>query len=183
MSKRLAASVRSEAFLRDAMRAWGPSVYSLALVQTGSRADAEDVYQDVFLRLATSEARFNDSEHLKAWLLRVAVNRCRDLARTSWFRRVTPFEDAPEKECAHLQTAPSAAEEATRAFETQELRRAVARLKPKLREVVYLHYAEELDCNEIAQLLETRPSTVRTRLQRARDQLRTTLGGTNHDEL
>ena len=182
-------SVRDAAFLLDALREWGPSVYNLAMLQTGSRHDADDVYQDVFLRLATSTTRFNGPEHLKAWLLRVTLNRCRDLRRATWFRRVDSLEEHPDAEnqgfaapTCGMQAHESAEDEALRAVEVASLRRAVAQLKPKLREVVYLHYAESLDCNAIAQLVGARPSTVRTRLQRARDQLRVLLGGSEYVE-
>jgi RNA polymerase sigma factor (sigma-70 family) len=68
--------------LQDAMLLYGDAAYRLALSQTGSPADAEDMYQDVFLRLLRCEKRLADSEHLKAWFLRVAINRCRDLHRS-----------------------------------------------------------------------------------------------------
>ena len=68
------ANPHPEAFLKQAMADWGDAVYRLALGQTRSRADAEDVYQDVFLRLLDSDTAFESPEHLKAWLLRVTVN-------------------------------------------------------------------------------------------------------------
>ena len=72
---------RSEQFMVHAMDTWGSSVYLVALGQTRSASDAQDVSQDVFLRLLTSDVPFNDEEHEKAWLLRVTVNRCRDGTR------------------------------------------------------------------------------------------------------
>ena len=93
------ANPHPEAFLKQAMADWGDAVYRLALGQTRSRADAEDVYQDVFLRLLDSGTAFESPEHLKAWLLRVTVNRCRDLARSGWQRRTVALDpewDAPD---------------------------------------------------------------------------------------
>ena len=93
------ANPHPEAFLKQAMADWGDAVYRLALGQTRSRADAEDVYQDVFLRLLDSGTAFESPEHLKAWLLRVTVNRCRDLARSGWKRRTVALDpewDAPD---------------------------------------------------------------------------------------
>ncbi len=69
------------------MRTWGSTVYRLALNQTQSPHDAEDICQDVFLRLLKDATAFKDDEHLKAWLLCVAINRCRDLHRSAWKRR------------------------------------------------------------------------------------------------
>lgn len=70
-----------EIFLRNAMETHGDAVYRLALCRLQNTADAEDVYQDVFLRLLGQPAESWDGEHLKAWLLRTALNRCADLHR------------------------------------------------------------------------------------------------------
>lgn len=75
---------RSEGFMRRAMAAHGNSVYLVALEQTRSDADAQDVAQDVFCRLLTDDTVFANDEHLRAWLLRVTVNRCRELWRAPW---------------------------------------------------------------------------------------------------
>lgn len=83
---------RDDVFLRAAMRDHGASVLRLALAQTGSRADAEDVYQDVFVALACSDTEFADADHLRAWLLRATLNRCRDLARSWWHRHAQSFD-------------------------------------------------------------------------------------------
>ena len=83
--------LRSDAFLLEAMDAWGDVVYRVALAQTGSPSDADDVFQDVFMRLLENDTAFESDEHLKAWLLRVTVNRCRDLARLTWNRRTEGF--------------------------------------------------------------------------------------------
>ena len=71
----------SDHFLRNAMEAHGDTVYRLALCRTQNAADAEDVYQDVFLSLLSQEDRDWDGEHLKAWLIRATLNRCADLHR------------------------------------------------------------------------------------------------------
>ena len=65
--------LRSDAFLQQAMDTCGDAVYRLALCRLNSRADAEDVYQEVFLRLLRDDTDFRDTEHLKAWLLRVTI--------------------------------------------------------------------------------------------------------------
>ena len=88
--------LRSEAFLAAAMEDCGDAVYRLALCRLGSRADAEDVYQEVFLRLLRDTTDFSGAEHLKAWLLRVAMQRCTDLRRSAWFQRTAPLEAAPD---------------------------------------------------------------------------------------
>ena len=69
---------------------------SLSLCRLNSRADAEDVYQEVFLRLLRDDTDFRDTEHLKAWLLRVTLSRCADLRRSAWFKRTAPMEAAAD---------------------------------------------------------------------------------------
>ena len=89
--------LREDAFLEDAMERYGDAVYRLALCRLGSRADAEDVYQDVFLRLLRDTTAFRDGEHLKAWLLRVTLHCCVDLRRSAWWKRTAPLEAAAER--------------------------------------------------------------------------------------
>ena len=139
------ANPHPEAFLKQAMADWGDAVYRLALGQTRSRADAEDVYQDVFLRLLDSGTAFESPEHLKAWLLRVTVNRCRDLARSGWKRRTVALD--PEWD-------------------------AVGQLPEQQRTAVHLHYVEGYSTEEIASALDCRPATARTWLFRARARIR-----------
>ena len=159
----------SEILLRNAMEAHGPAVYRLALCRTQSVQDAEDVYQEVFLRLLHQDAAAWDEEHLKAWLLRCTVNRCYDLHRFRLRRPVLALEDLPE-------TAVEADSGAA------ELWEAVARLPEKLRVPVHLYYAEGYSTEEIAGLLDIPAATVRTRLRRARERLRDLLGGDDYEE-
>lgn len=161
--------VRSDAEISSAMGAWGPTVYRFALVTTGSRADADDVYQDVFLRFAMDATVYESPSHLRAWLLRVAANRCRDMRRAPWHRRWAG-PDALEHLVAENDPDPAAT------LEYRDLWRAVERLAPKEREAIHLVYGEGFSCNEAADILKTRPSTLRTRLQRARNHLKALLG-------
>lgn len=77
------------------MDAFGPTVLRIAVAHTGSRHDAEDVAQDVFARLMTSAPRLTGSEHLKAWLIRTTINRCRDVARKRAREQADPIHDLP----------------------------------------------------------------------------------------
>ena len=85
-----------EQFLRRAMEHHGPAVYRLALCRMQSVPDAEDVYQDVFLRLLGQDAADWDGERLRAWLLRTALNRCADLYRFRLRRPALPLESVLE---------------------------------------------------------------------------------------
>ncbi|HIW75480.1 MAG TPA: RNA polymerase sigma factor [Candidatus Gordonibacter avicola] len=155
---------RSPAFMERAMDGHGALVYRLALSQTCSPQDAEDVAQDVFLRLLNDTTPFQDDEHLKAWLIRVTVNRCRELHRSVWKRRV----DATDT------TAPALANLAAPMQQLMEsdVWEAVQRLPHQMRLVVHLHYFEGYPVADISRLTHCNPITVRTRLHRARTKLR-----------
>ena len=131
--------------------------------------DAEDVYQDVFLRLLGQDAEDWDTEHLRSWLLRCTVNGCNDLYRFRLRRPVLALAEVPE-------TAQPLAEGAA------ELWEMVAALPEKLRIPIHLHYAEGYSTEEIAGLLDIPAATVRTRLHRGRKQLHNLLGGDEHAE-
>ena len=154
----------TEQELRDAMDAHGDTVYRLALCRLQDTADAEDVYQDVFLRLLGQEAGGWDGEHLKAWLIRTALNRCADLGRLRQRRGTLSLDEVPE-------LAQPADEQAA------ELWDAVARLPEKLRTAVHLFYGEGYESGEIGALLGVPAATVRSRLRRARAELKNMLGG------
>lgn len=167
--------LRSDAFLRKAMETWGGSVYRLALVHTGSRADAEDVYQDVFIRLAQDTTRFHNAEHLKAWLLRVTTNRCHDLARSAKRRPTVGLDELSAEPIQPPDRAPHE--------HTTDLWEAVETLPESMRPLIHLFYYEGYSGEEIAHLLNLNPSTVRTRLQRARAHLKAALvGGATDDQ-
>ena len=137
-------------------------VYRIALHYFGNSQDAEDAVQEVFLRLYTAEKSFESPEHLRRWLIRVAVNQSRKLIRSPWFRRRAPLE-------AWSGTAELPAPEESRLF------LAVMALPEKYRVPLYLYYYEDYPVREVAALCGLKESTVQTRLQRAREKLKQTL--------
>ncbi len=141
--------------LEQVMNTYGKTVYRLTYSQTRSVADAEDIYQEVFLRYFQKRPRFESEEHRKAWLLRVTLNRTRSLFSSAWFRKTVPLE-----ECAAF-TQP----------EEEQLDEALRLLPQKDRTLLHLFYYEQLSTKEIAALLKRRESTVRTQLTRARRKL------------
>ncbi|MBQ2953964.1 MAG: sigma-70 family RNA polymerase sigma factor [Clostridia bacterium] len=120
--------------------------------------DADDVFQDVFLRYAERAPAFRDDNHRRAWLLRVTINRCRSLQRSAWFRRIVPLEHAGSV------SSPPPADPA--------LSQALDSLPAKYRTVVHLSCYEHMDAQEIAELLGVKAVSVRSQLSRARAMLR-----------
>ena len=140
-------------------RQYKDSVYRLALSFTGSVQDAEDVTQTVFLKLLEKKPALEAGRE-RTWLFQVAANECRSLWRRLSRRRTEPLEAA----------LTVAAPEADRA-----VLEAVGRLKPGDRAVLYLFYYEGYTTGEIGALLGISQSAVTTRLQRARQKLKTIL--------
>ncbi len=144
-------------------------VYRTALHALGGPQDADDAAQEVFLRLFNYRGTFESEEHLRRWLLRVAVNYCRDVLKSPWRRRRVSWEEVPE----------------VPVFDRPEqaaLYREVMALPAKYRTVLDLFYYEELSAREIGELLGVETSTVTTRLARARQRLRERLGEDWQDE-
>ena len=137
-------------------RASAPAIYRLAYARTGSRADAEDIMQEVFVRLLRAGPDFADRAHARAWLLRVAANCANDWFRAPWRRREGPLSDA----------IPAPEREEHGAVE------AVLALPAQYRTAVHLYYYEGLRVAEIAQITGKSESAVKSRLFRARALLR-----------
>ena len=136
-------------------------VYRIALNYFRVPADAEDAAQTVMLRLWQSDGDFADDDHLRYWLVRVTLNVCRDVSRSFWRRRTVSLESCREPaldDSAH-----------------QRLYREVMALPAKYRLPLYLYYYEGYSVAEVGELLGLKPSTVQTRLARAREKLRGSL--------
>ncbi len=147
-----------EAFARAA-RTCGDTVYRVAYHALNNSHDAEDVMQTVLLKLYEYKKEFESEEHMKHWILRVAVNESRKLLRSFWRRTSVPLEEWRET------AAPEDTEQA-------EVLQAVMALEPKYRLAVYLYYYEGLSVAETAAAMKAKVSTVQTWLLRARERLR-----------
>lgn len=136
-------------------------VYRVALNWFRSPADAEDAAQTTMLKLWQTDTEFADDEHLRRWLVRVALNVCKDMTRSPWRRHTVPLEELPE---------PAFSDEERRA-----VYREVMALPGKYRVPLYLYYYEGYSVSEIGELLRLNASTVQTRLARARGKLKLSL--------
>lgn len=154
-------SQRTGEFVHDCISRYKDTVYRLAYARTGSKSDADDIFQDVFMKLFTSAPAFESEEHLKAWLIRCTVHTSVNLLKSAW-RRYTCAKDESESavsKCASNETHES-------------LHRALKRLPEKYRVAIYLHYYEGYSTEEIAVFMNIKPGTVRSLLSRGRDRLK-----------
>ena len=144
--------------IRKLINAYGDTVYKIAFSYCKNRADAEDVYQEVFIKYFQHTELFESNTHEKAWLIRVTINCSKSFLRSSWYKRIIPFEDNQEG-FVYIE-------------ENNDLLNAVLELPVKYREVIHLYYYEGYSTKEIASALTRRETTIRTQLQRGRDILR-----------
>lgn len=141
--------------MQEMIASYGPTVYRLAMAYLRHREDAEDTYQDVFLKLIRHQPQFETPAHQKAWMIRVTMNCCKDRLKKA-SRRDLPLEEA-------------SAEEPT---DYSALYEALGKLAEQDRVLVHLYYYEGYTSEEIGTLLAMNSSTVRSRLKRARARLK-----------
>ncbi len=139
--------------------AFQPAVFRVAYSYVKNCADAEDITQEVFLKLYCSKENFADDKSVKAWLIRVTSNTAKNYLRSVWVKRKTPLtEDIPLKDEKDYQ-----------------LLEALNRLNKNYRVSIYLHYYEGYSVAEISSILGISESNVKARLKRGRDKLRSIL--------
>ena len=138
-------------------------ILRLSYTYLKSTHDAEDICQTVFLKYLTAGHKFSDREHEKAWIIRTAVNACKDVLKSGWRTRTCNMEACAEVAAPEMQDG--------------SLMTAVQSLPDKYRIPLYLHYYEGYKTHEIAEMLGECPATINTRIDRARGKLRTILGG------
>ena len=150
----------------EVIRKYFDMVYKLALSQTKNQTFAEDVTQDVFVKLLRSGKRFEGDEHLRYWLVRVTINECKSLFRKPW-RRVEDIE-------AYAETLQAPSEQ------HRDLLVRVMRLPEKYRVPMVLHYYIGLSTDEVARAIKVPAATVRTRLARGRAKLKSLIEEEDH---
>ncbi len=146
---------------REVCEKYFDSIYRLVLCRTKNRDIADDVTQDVFYKYITADKAFESDEHIKAWLIRVAINCTNSYFTSSWFKKTEPLDE-------------------NMVFETKEksdVYYAVAELPIKYRTVIHLFYYEDLSVLQIANTLGLKEATVKTQLKRGRDMLHDKLKG------
>ena len=156
------------AYFEEIYEKYATDVLRVSYFYLGDRQKAEDVCQDVFVRLITNAPVLQDGRE-KAWLLKVALNRCRDLWRGAWVKRVILGSPAFE-----LIPAP---DEIDKLADQQEIMGAIHQLPASFREVILLHYYQGYGITEIAEMMDLPEGTISSRLSRGRNKLESILKG------
>lgn len=156
--------MRSEAEVKHAIEQYADMIQRICFYHLKNQADTEDVFQNVFLKYMLNSQDFQNPEHEKAWLLRVAINECKDYLKSFFRRNMVPLQAVAELE-AELPD------------DHREVLEAVLSLPKQYKDVIYLHYYEGYTASEIGAILGKKENTVYSLLSRGRGILKKELGG------
>lgn len=164
--------INQEQWLSELIDEYGDRLTKLAYSYLRDWGKAQEIVQDVFLTCYQQYDTYEEIQSYKAWIYRITINRCKDVLKSSWARRVVVnnslFQFLRSKE-------PSPESATLQKDEDVQLAQKVMELSVKYREIIHLHYYEELSVQEISQLLKINQNTVKTRLKRGRGLLESTM--------
>ncbi len=152
----------AELSYEDAVRRYADTVTSVCVMRLQNMADAEDCFQNVFVKLYYNSPEFDTEEHLKAWLIKVSINECVSYMRK--MRRIIPIDKIHN-------------EKITFDNDSVDMSWALMKTPLKYREVLYLYYCEEYKVKEISEILNKKENTIKSLLKRGREILKTVYGG------
>ena len=155
--------------VQELVEMYKDNIYAAAFNICKSAADAEDVVQDTFLQYYMTKKEFDDEKHIRYWLLRVAINKAKNIQ--SSFRRKNEMSLEDYVETLTFETP-----------ESRELFEEVLKLPEKCRVVIHLFYYEDYSVKEIAKILRATESSVKVRLSRGRAKLKDALKEEWEDE-
>lgn len=145
--------------IHEIVQTYSDTLIRITVHQTKNMSEAEDIVQEVYMTLMRQKKPFDSEEHLKAWLIKVTFNKCKDYFKSSRVRKTIPITE----EMTFI------------AKEEQIFLPEIPQLDEKERAIVYLHYYEGYTTAEIANLLEMKVNTVGSKLRRVRMKLKTIL--------
>ena len=120
-------------------------IYRLALSYTKNRSDAEDITQEVFIKVYKNYSFFKDEEHLKKWCIKVTINKCKNLFFSSWKKKISYITSKEENNCYSSDNT-----------SLDNLLEAIFKLRKKYRLVIFLYYYQGFKIKEIANILHIR---------------------------
>ena len=147
--------------VKEIIEKYSDMVYRIALTRTGTIENAEDIFQEVFIKFSEKKPEFNSEEHEKAWFIRVTINLTKNMNKSAWNKRVITLDEniTFEKE------------------EENNVFSIVSELPQNYKTVIYLLYYEGYKVKEIAKIMDKREGTIKTWLYRAREILKQKLEG------
>ncbi len=148
-------------YIEKVISKYSDMVYRIALTRCSTIENAEDVFQEVFMKFSEKKPKFENSEHEKAWFIRVTINLSKNVRNSNWNKKVVSLDE-------------------NMVFNNKEendIFSLVSELPKNYKTVIYLSYYEGYKVNEIAKILKMNENTVKTWLFRAREMLKDKLEG------
>ena len=159
----MAEKLYAQLTFEQAVCKYADTVTGICVMRLQNMADAEDCFQNVFLKLYNKSPEFESDDHLKAWLIRISINECISYMRKN--RRQVAVDTL------YLN------EKTLDDSDSRDISWALAKTPLKYRDVLYLHYCEQYKVKEIAEILKIKENTVKSLLKRGREILRSIYGG------
>jgi len=153
--------------MRNTIDEHSDMVYRLCLVYLRNRFDAEDSYQEVFIKIIEKAPIFINENHKKAWIIRVTSNHCKNIIRSKKIKYEVTLD---ENQVSYIDKK-----------DDNELMQYILKLPLNYRNVLYLYYYEDYSTKEISSLLKVKDATIRTWLKRARENLKDMMGGVYYE--
>jgi len=157
-----------ESLLDEMMSLYGQDILQLVYSYVKDAVVAEDLTQEIFIKCYKSLSTYNQQSNIRTWLWRIAINHCKDYRKSWYFRKVSTAEDEQE-----WTSADNVEEEVIQQDEDRQLAVAVMELPIQYRELIYLHYFQEMKLKEISEITGVKLGTVKTRMRQAKKRLKT----------
>ena len=154
--------------LETLMRQYGNDVLRLAYLYVKEYHLAEDIFQDVFLKVNQNLKQFREESSIKTWILRITVNTCKDYLKSAYHNRVQMLSEAEEQTLA----AEDVYEKVEKKQDLRYVRELLEQMPKKYTEVLWLLYFEEKTLKETASILGIKEGTVKSRASRAKEKLK-----------
>lgn len=164
----------NEEWLQEIMELYGEKLSKLAYSYVRDWGKAQEIIQDIFVLCYEGYEQYHTITYFKPWIYRMTINKCKDSLRTSWVKRVMVNSNFFSTQKSITKTPE---EYSIQQEDYSILINAVFSLPIKYREVILLHYYEELSVKELAEIINRNENTVKTRLKRAREMIKNKVKG------
>lgn len=161
--------------LERLMNSYGDDVLRIAYIYLKDKYLAEDVFQEVFIKIYKNFSKFGEKSSEKTWIMSITMNTCRDILRNSWFKKVFMLNDTDTTSL--VDSYVDIDDKVIDKIQYEKLLNEVMNLPHKYKEPILLYYYEELSTADISKILEVPEGTIRNRLFRARKILKFNIDG------
>lgn len=158
--------MNNKELLENLIELYGNDVLRIARLYTQNPNTAEDIFQDVFFKVSKYISSFKGNSSEKTWIIRITINTCKDYLKSAWKKKIVSIENLPENSSEDILENNISSEN------SNLIMKEILSLPLKYKEVIILYYYKDFSTLEIAKILNTPESTVRTRMKRARELLK-----------